>query len=168
MGFAGTSPLCNIVISDLVSQRVRGVYSAFAVLAMNLGLSFGGPIGTLLDTRIGWRWAFGAQIPLCVLALVGFATLVRIPGTGEAKVDWLGASLSILTLGFLATGLQLGGGHFDWSSPIVVSCLAGAVITATLFVFAEQRAVQPIVKLSVLVTTARQTLATLLGAVMLL
>lgn len=155
----------NIVLNDLVTPRRRGAYSSASMLVIAFGTAAGGPVGGILYDLVGWRGAFMLQLPFLVLSLVGFATLVRLPGTGRATIDWAGSASSIIAIGSFVTALQIGGSLLPWSSPIVLGGLVVSLVAGIAFVHIERRATAPIIRLDLLCnkTVARVAIANILG-----
>ncbi|MBX9718009.1 MAG: DHA2 family efflux MFS transporter permease subunit [Microbacteriaceae bacterium] len=113
--------------------RERGI--AFAVWGSTIGgMAAVGPLlGGWLTTAYSWRWAFGINVPLGIIILVGLMLfVVATRDEHPQSIDWTGALLSVITSGFLvfgliegrtygwwlaADGLKLG----DWEWPLALS-----------------------------------------------
>ncbi|ODV95864.1 hypothetical protein PACTADRAFT_2171 [Pachysolen tannophilus NRRL Y-2460] len=63
IGGGGVSALSSIIVSDVVSLEDRGIYQGYANVIYGVAQALGGPIGGYLFQTIGWRWAFGIQVP---------------------------------------------------------------------------------------------------------
>lgn len=139
--------------------RYQGLF--FAVFALS---SVVGPIlGGLITDTLGWRWVFYVNVPLGLLAL-GLLPFV-LPNTARhmnAKIDWLGASVS--TVGVIALLLSftwIGEGQ-AWTSPQVVAGFMIFVIALALFIPIERRARDPIIPLSLLQSRTVSAVAVLM------
>jgi MFS family permease len=161
----GVIPLAlGILRDELDPDRLgRGV----AVLsAFTLGIGTGlGPVSTgwVVDT-LGWRavfWAvaaMGAVAVLLVLVVVEESD-VRAP----ARFDWPGtAGLSAAVVLLLLVVTR--GGEWGWTSPVILSLLAGAVVVAAGWVRWERGRESPLVDLEV--TLRRPVLVTHVAGVM--
>ena len=78
--------------------RDRGV--AFGIWGATIGgtAALGPLLGGWLTTSYSWRWAFGINIPLGLLVIVGLLLLVpesKDP-SGQRGADWFGAVLSAI------------------------------------------------------------------------
>ncbi len=123
--------------------RERGI--AFAVWGSTIGgMAAVGPLlGGWLTTAFSWHWAFGINIPLGILIVVGVLLSVD-ESRGEGRgVDVVGALLSIVAMGALVFGLiegrtygwwtaektfSLGGWSWPWDlSPIPVAFAVAAL-----------------------------------------
>ncbi|WP_432841629.1 MFS transporter [Dactylosporangium sp. CA-092794] len=101
------------------------------------GAIVGAMLGGLLTNYLGWRWVFFANIPLCVVAVVGALTLLAADTRreqGAGRFDIPGALVATAAITLLVFGL-IGGPTYHWDSPVVIGTLvAGAVLLALFFV----------------------------------
>jgi len=136
--------------------RDRGV--AFGIWGATIGgtAALGPLLGGWLTTSYSWRWAFGINIPLGLLVIVGLLLLVpeSKDTSGQRGADWFGAVLSAIgfggivfgliegrTYGWLATTkpLTVGSWYWPWSvSPVAVAFVIGFA-ALTVFVAVERR-----------------------------
>jgi MFS family permease len=79
----------TVLMSDMVGLRERGTWQGYINLIYAVGASMGAPLGGLLADSIGWRWAFIAQGPMCVLAFLAvlFALELILTLEGEGPQD---------------------------------------------------------------------------------
>ncbi|KAH3668123.1 hypothetical protein OGAPHI_001877 [Ogataea philodendri] len=71
IGGGGISALSSIIVTDVVPLRMRGIFQGYANLMYGLGQFVGPVLGGLclgVDGKNGWRWMFGLQVPLVVIA----------------------------------------------------------------------------------------------------
>lgn len=104
-----------------------GIWGAVAGGASVVGTVGGG----LLTAYAGWRWLFGASLPLCVLALVlahrSLPRPVRTPAP-PPPVDVPG--LALVTVAVTASATAVVGGGSWWAAIVAALALAGFVHTA--------------------------------------
>ncbi|GAA2048279.1 DHA2 family efflux MFS transporter permease subunit [Leifsonia soli] len=104
---------------SLINANFRGKERAiaFAVWGSTIGgmTALGPLLGGWLTTAFSWRWAFGINIPLGILIVVGvLATVPESRDTRAARsVDWVGALLSVVTSASLVFGL-IEGRTYGW------------------------------------------------------
>ncbi|WP_280826320.1 DHA2 family efflux MFS transporter permease subunit [Mycobacterium sp. OTB74] len=153
-GAAMILPTSLALLNASFTGTARG--QAFAVWGSTIGAAAAvGPyLGGWLSEHFSWRWAFGINIPLAILIFaMSLLFLDRSPKL-PARVDVLGALLSVVGLGLLAFGLIEGRtygwlavkeplalfGH-NWSSgpsPVAVA-LVLAVVALGGFAFRQTR-----------------------------
>jgi EmrB/QacA subfamily drug resistance transporter len=123
----------NSVALVAVSAPRRAVRAALGVqaAAQAVGLALGPTLGGLLVSTIGWRWVFGMNIPVGVVAIVAGHYL--LPRTRErtpvTRFDWPGLGLLALasTSLLLAVSALSGLGLPAWTTValFVVALVAG-------------------------------------------
>ncbi|QRY62014.1 DHA2 family efflux MFS transporter permease subunit [Gordonia sp. PDNC005] len=141
-GAAMILPTSLALLNATFTGKSRG--QAFAIWGSTIGAAaaLGPLLGGWLAEHVSWRWAFGINVPLAVLIVIGIVTCMdrspRIPG----RIDVVGAVLSVIGLGLLAFGLiegrtygwtttttPLSVGGFTWGSgpsPVFVSLVVSA------------------------------------------
>ncbi|WP_374009447.1 DHA2 family efflux MFS transporter permease subunit [Leifsonia sp. LS-T14] len=104
---------------SLINAGFRGRERAlaFAVWGSTIGgmTALGPLLGGWLTTTYSWRWAFGINIPLGILIVIGvLATVSESRDTrASGSVDWVGALLSVVTSATLVFGL-IEGRTYGW------------------------------------------------------
>ncbi|WP_067703265.1 MFS transporter [Nocardia jejuensis] len=149
-GAAMILPTSLALLNATFTGKARG--QAFAVWGSTIGAAaaLGPLLGGWLAEHVSWRWAFGINVPLAVVIVIGVLICIerspRVPG----RLDVLGSVLSVLGLGLLAFGLVEGRtygwigtahpmriGGFTWSSgpsPVLIAlvlsvfALAGFIV----------------------------------------
>ena len=106
------------IINATFRGRERAI--AFAIWGSTIGgMAAVGPLlGGWLTTDFSWRWAFGINVPLGVIIIVGILfTVLESREAGEARrVDVVGAVLSVVLFGSLVFGLIEGRAYGWWLS----------------------------------------------------
>lgn len=114
VGGAMILPTTLSIINATFRGRERGI--AFAVWGSTIGgMAAVGPLlGGWLTTAFSWRWAFGINIPLGLLIIIGVALTVAETRSDRAeRIDGVGALLSVVTMGSLVFGL-IEGRTYGW------------------------------------------------------
>ncbi|KAL8650135.1 MAG: hypothetical protein Q9226_005276 [Calogaya cf. arnoldii] len=145
IGGGGMSTVVSILMSDIVPLRERGTWQGIINIVFAAGAGCGAPLGGILADLFSWRWAFLAQAPMCVLALVAVALTLHLPEKASvgwkkklARVDFLGAFVLVSAIFALLLGLDRGS-NVSWSTPIAYVPLALSVPLCILFGLVEQK-----------------------------
>ncbi len=151
LGAGGLIVLTQSVIGDIVPPRERGRYQGLFGAVFGVA-SVGGPLlGGVIVQAVSWRWIFYVNLPLGALALVVLG--VTLPSTakrGRPSIDYLGATLLAGGLSAIVLVTSLGGTTWAWGSGKVVLVGALGVALIVAFLFAERRAREPVLPLSLL------------------
>lgn len=136
--------------------KERGIAFAFWGATIGGTAALGPLLGGWLTTSFSWRWAFGINVPLGLMVIIGIALFVSESMDEHAGrgVDWLGGMLSAVGFGGIVFGLiegrNFGWWHttgdfsaFGWSwpwsiSPVAVSATVG-IAALVIFVLVERR-----------------------------
>lgn len=157
LGAGGILALSDVLMADIIKLEHRGIYQSYLTMACGSGSGLGVALGGVLCDRIGWRAAFGIQVPF----IAGFMLLAytAVPSglgpclakTNDLSVyqtlktfDSLGAVTLTVTITGLVLGINLGGNVFPWDHPVVLSSLAAFAAALALLVVIETRVKAPV------------------------
>ncbi len=150
IGGAMILPTTLSLINATFRGRERGI--AFAIWGSTIGgMAAVGPLlGGWLTTAFSWRWAFGINIPLGILIIIGVLLTVAESRDERARsIDVFGGVLSFVTFGALVFGLiegrtlgwwnvdgtfTLGSWTWPWQLSPVPVAFAIAVLGAAAFI----------------------------------
>jgi EmrB/QacA subfamily drug resistance transporter len=149
LGAGALFPIALAVIGDLFSPSERGRYQGLFGAVFGLAILIGPAIGGLLTDTVGWPWVFFFNLPIG--ALVFIVVWRNLPsyhlGTDRPSIDYLGAGLFTAALVPILVGLTNKQGA-EWTDPSVGGLIAVGAVIVLVFLFAESRAREPIVPLS--------------------
>lgn len=117
VGGAVILPATLSLVNTGYTGRARGV--AFAVWGATIGgmAALGPLLGGWLTSALSWHWAFGVNIPVCALILIGLHTTIAESRDPERRgVDPLGALLAAAFSGCLVFGLIEGRAYGWWEA----------------------------------------------------
>lgn len=144
IGAAFVMPVTLSVVTTVFPPEERGkavgTWAGVAAGGGVLGLVMSG----LLLEWFSWPSVFVVNVVMATLALVGTFTVV--PSGHDAslpRLDWVGASLSIVSLGALVFGI-IEGPERGWSNTLTVTAIAAGVAGITAFVRWELRTSEPL------------------------
>lgn len=115
---------------SLINANFRGKdrAAAFAIWGSTIGgaAALGPLLGGWLTTEFSWRWAFGINIPIGIVVLLGtwFFTKESKDAHAQRGVDLVGALLSVVAVGLLVFGL-IEGRVYGWWSLVGEDSVAG-------------------------------------------
>ena len=148
MGGGGLFVLALSVVGDVVPPRERGKIQGVFAAVFSTSSVLGPLAGGFLSQNANWHWIFFINIPLGLIALVGFAASFKPKGIRTRRqIDWWGAVTLTLGLGALTLLTSLGGRSFAWDSGLSFAFIAVVLISFVAFVMIEQRAAEPILPL---------------------
>lgn len=176
IGGGGVSNMAAIILTDLVDLRHRGLYQGYGNIVFGLGGALGGPVGGWISDTLGWRAAFGIQVPLLLVgAGVTFICLSGDVGGVEARhkaseyghqgwrerlsqIDYLGSATLVVAVASLVLGLSLktssltsSGEEYTFTHPLILGLLITTLIFTLGFIFIEAKlATHPLLPLSLL------------------
>ncbi|WP_010204052.1 MFS transporter [Salinibacterium sp. PAMC 21357] len=156
IGGAMILPASLSTINATFRGRERAI--AFAVWGSTIGgMAAVGPLlGGWLTTYYSWRWAFGINVPLGVIIVIGILifTIESKEPSAQRRVDVVGAALSVVLFASLVFALIEGRSYgwffsdlppafWTWNVSPIPFVFALAILTGILFVrwgFARERA----------------------------
>ncbi|HLI43679.1 MAG TPA: MFS transporter [Acidimicrobiales bacterium] len=136
------------ILTDAFPSNQRGLALGINNVAAIAGSFIGLVIGGLLGP-VDWRLVFLVSVPFGLFGTIW--AWLKLEERGErrpAKLDWWGnvtfAVGLVAVLVGITYGIQPYGGHtMGWTSPMVISCLAGGVAVLVVFVVIERRVAEP-------------------------
>lgn len=136
------------VIGEVIPLRERGRYQGALGAVFGVTTVVGPLLGGLFTDHLTWRWAFWINVPVAVVVIaIAAVAIPELARTARPVLDYAG----IVLVGLGAAGLTLatswGGTTYPWGSPTIIALFVGSVAALIAFVFAERRAVEPILPL---------------------
>ena len=149
LGGGGLFVLALSVVGDAVPPRERGKIQGVFAAVFSTSSILGPLAGGWLTEQANWHWIFLINVPLGLIALVGFAVSFKPRGVRVShKIDWWGAIALTVGLGALTLLTSLGGRSFDWISATALALAVLTVVGFVAFVRIERRVAEPILPMS--------------------
>ena len=143
-GMFGASlvPLSQSVMYELYPPEQRAKAMGLWTMGVMMGPICGPILGGWLTDNYSWRWVFYINVPFGIITAFGLLTFLKErPGSGSAKLDWLGFGALSLAIGSFQMMLDRGE-TLDWFSSREIwleACIAGVAF----YVFLVQFSLAP-------------------------
>jgi EmrB/QacA subfamily drug resistance transporter len=146
IGGGALMTLSQSVVADVVAPRERGRYAGYFATVFASSAVLGPVLGGFVTHYIGWPFIFWLNLPLGVLAyFITNRALKRMPVQRRpARVDYLGVALFAAAATSFLLALSSGGVMLSWTSPLLLSAFAAAVVLGGLFVKRQTEVAEPI------------------------
>ena len=136
------------IIGDIFSPAERGRYQGVFSGAWGFASVFGPTLGGWLTDQISWRATFYVNLPVGIIAVIALYLYFPFWQPKEVKrhIDWAGVVTLISCVVPLLLALTWVT-DYGWSSARVELLLAAAVIMLGGFLYAETKAIEPLIPL---------------------
>jgi EmrB/QacA subfamily drug resistance transporter len=144
LGAGAVMPIASTIVGDLYTKEERAKIQGYLSSVWGISAILGPAIGGLLVEFLNWKYVFWLNIPLGIVATI--ILLLHLHEGIEKKkhkIDYIGAILLFLTISALMIVLVEGGVKWAWFSTPVLSLLIISLITFSLFIWQERRAIEP-------------------------
>ncbi|KAL9715560.1 hypothetical protein Ac2012v2_000001 [Leucoagaricus gongylophorus] len=151
-GAGGILALTEIILSDLVPLKERGMYQGMIGSVWSIACTLGPPVGGAFPSRKDWTWRglFYLNLPLTGIAFIAciFCLNLKVPERNLsqklARIDWIGNVIIVASATSVLLGLTWGGVRFPWSSAsVLVPLILGLAGIASFAVYETFVPVEP-------------------------
>jgi EmrB/QacA subfamily drug resistance transporter len=137
------SILTNTFLDPRERAQAIGIWAGISGMA----LAAGPVVGGLLVDKFGWQSVFFLNVPIGVIAFVVCILAVRESKSPEGRhLDLAGQVLAVAGLGSLTYALIEANGY-GWTSPVILTLFAVAVVSLVAFALVERRSSSPMLQL---------------------
>lgn len=150
MIFASSPAILTMNFPDEQRGQALGLQATMTYLGLALGPSLGG----WLADAFGWQTVFFVNVPVGFVALAACLRFIPADGTDGRHESFDLAGAAVFMVGLAALLLALNQGHeWGWTSPLVLSLAASAVVLLAVFLRIERRIRHPMLDLSLFRST---------------
>jgi EmrB/QacA subfamily drug resistance transporter len=150
LGAGGIIPLGMTINGDIYTLRERAKVQGLFSIMWGLASIVGPLAGGFITEHFSWPWVFYINIPFGIAAaLVVWLALKEPAKTQKPAIDYAGASWLFISITLLLIVLGETSDARAWDSPLMYAAIIGVVVFGVLFIRTEQRAVEPIIPLSI-------------------
>lgn len=150
--------LAFAIVGDIVPPADRGRYQGLVGSVFAVASVVGPLIGGVIVGHASWRWIFLVNLPVGVAALIITNRALDLPfARREHAIDWVGATLVVVSASAVVVGAALIGERHAWHSPEVLASFVLAAASAALFIAQERRAIEPVLPLRLFASPTMRT-----------
>jgi EmrB/QacA subfamily drug resistance transporter len=149
VGAGAIMGLIFTIVGDIFSPAERGRYQGFFSGVWGLAAIFGPTLGGWLTDHISWRATFYVNLPVGIIAIAAiyFEFPDIRPQATRRVLDWAGVFTLLACIGPLLLAFTWVT-EYGWGSGRVETLLAIAVAMLIAFLYAESKAVEPLIPLT--------------------
>jgi EmrB/QacA subfamily drug resistance transporter len=159
----GVYPLAYSIVKESFPREKVAAGLAMVSVLTGFGAAMGLLLAGVIIEYLGVSWLFWTSLTGIPAAIMALRVIPSIPAAVGTKIDWWGAGILSVGLGFALLGISRAN-EWGWVSAPTIGLLAGGVVVLFLFVLFENRQEHPIIEMRVLRqrTVAATNLATAL------
>ena len=139
-----------ILVGEIFSPKERGKYMGILASVFGISSVLGPILGGVITDAVGWRWIFFVNVPVGIAAVsILMYSLPNFKLDGVKKViDYSGIITFTLALSGLFMALTFARDLNSYPMSEIVGILIFSAVMFVLFIWAEKRAIEPILPLN--------------------
>jgi EmrB/QacA subfamily drug resistance transporter len=149
IGAGGIMGLIFTIVGDIFSPQERGKFQGLFSAVWGISAVFGPTLGGWLTDNVSWRACFYVNLPVGIIAISAmyFEFPSFKPRSARRRLDLAGIGALIGTIVPLLLALTWAT-NLGWGSARVDGLLLLSAVMLVAFLFVEQRAIEPLIPLS--------------------
>ncbi|KZT24131.1 iron permease [Neolentinus lepideus HHB14362 ss-1] len=156
MGGGGILTMTEIIFSDMVPLKQRGIFLSISASVWALASAIGPPVGGALASTGHWRWLFFLNLPICAVAVILQCIFYNVKTPKESvvaklrSIDWIGNIVLIGSVTAIVMAFTWGGVTYAWSSyQVLVALCVGLAGFFVFFVYEAYFCTKPTIPWSI-------------------
>jgi EmrB/QacA subfamily drug resistance transporter len=148
IGGAMITAIAPAMVTAYIPMKLKGKAMGIIMTVAALGTAIGPTIGGVLTQYLSWHWIFFINVPIGIVAILLGAKVIpsTILKNQPSGFDRAGALLIFTGLAALLFAVSEGT-TLGWTSPVILSALALAILTLAYFVRHELQVPDPLLEL---------------------
>ncbi|KAF0492849.1 MFS general substrate transporter [Gigaspora margarita] len=144
IGGGGIIGVALIIVSDIVSNKDRGIYQGILGACFGIASVAGPLMGGAFTDHVSWRWCFLINLPLgaiTIIAIIFFLRMKKPTGSlfGKFKrIDFIGIIIMMSSTVSILLPLNWGGSTYAWDSPVIIVLLCVGAVGFIIFGLVER------------------------------
>lgn len=130
VGAGALVPISISIVGDLFKSGRRALAFGLVGASAEAGGVIGPLWGGIIVNILNWRWVFWINLPLSIFVIALVLLMLSPSHKTQARIDYAGSSLIIISLVFLTLGLS----RIDLFDLIMVGCFTVSFISLTLLI----------------------------------
>jgi MFS family permease len=145
VGAGAIQPIGMTIVGDLYSAHERGKIQGYLASVWAISAVIGPLAGGLIIQHFYWAWIFWINVPLGLLAAIGFLTFFHENvARQKRKIDHLSAGIFTIAIAAIMADLTAISTSNSWQIGLVTAL---AVLFTALFLVQERRSPEPMISL---------------------
>ena len=151
LGGALFMPSLYAIINNHLNANKQGIAIGLMGVGAGLGLAVGPILGGGIIHLMSWRWIFFINVPLALLVLFIFATILGQEARSQhpKQFDYMGVVLSASAM-FGFTFALIKGLEWGFTTPWIIACFVFSFCMTIVLIYQQRRVAQPLIPLALL------------------
>lgn len=150
IGAGAVQPIAMTIVGDIYTVEERAKIQGYLGSVWGFSSVIGPALGGVFVVYLDWAWVFWVNIPIGIIAILGLLFFLNEDIEKKRhQIDFPGIGLLFVSISALMVLFVFGGVSFPWISSTVLVLVILFALGISLFIWQENRAVDPVIPLSI-------------------